>query len=97
MKKTVWYIRQWPSEVVGINLVESYDPQLDGVHIKYIERDINELYDPLWRESLEAVVHMSDLAFSYTEAVNKLRDILKDFNSRNEEHEPVNEEWNDND
>lgn len=97
MKKTVWYIRQWPSEVASINLVESYDLQLDGAHIKYIERDFFGRYnDPLWREAFEAVVPMSDLAFSYTEAVKKLRDILKDFNARNEEHEPIEEEWNEN-
>lgn len=83
MKKTVWYIRQWPGNAVSINLVESYDEQFDGVHIKYIERDLD---DPLWRETVSAVVPMSDLAFSYTEAANMVRDILRDFNTQNDDN-----------
>lgn len=89
MKKTVWYIRQWPGHVVNINLVESYDEQFDGVHIKYIERDLD---DPLWRETVSAVVPMSDLAFSYTEAVNMVRDILRDFNTHSDEYKSIEEE-----
>lgn len=45
MKKTVWYIRQWPGNAVSINLVESYEEQFDGVHIKYLERD-DDPFDP---------------------------------------------------
>lgn len=64
MKKTVWYIQQWPGKAVSINLVKSYKEQLDGVHIKYFDRD-DDPFDP---GIVSAVVPMSDLAFSYTEA-----------------------------
>ena len=58
MKKTVWYIRQYPGNAVSVNLVESYEEQFDGVHIKYLERDPD---DPLYSETVSRVVPMTDL------------------------------------
>ena len=89
MKKTVWYIRQWPGNAVSINLVESYDEQFDGVHIKYLEKDPD---DPLWSETVSKVVHMDDLAFSYTETANMVRDILRDFNAHRDEYKRIEAE-----
>lgn len=93
MKKTVWYIRQYPGNAVSVNLIESYDEQFDGVHIKYLERDTDV---PLWSETVSAVVPMSDLAFSYTEAANMVRDILRDFNAHRDEYKRIEEEDDEN-
>lgn len=91
MKKTVWYIQQWPGKAVSINLVISYKEQLDGVHIKYFDRD-GDPFDP---GIVSAVVPMSDLAFSYTEAANMVRDILRDFNAHRDEYKRLEEEDDD--
>lgn len=93
MKKTVWYIRQYPGNAVSVNLVESYEEQFDGVHIKYLERDTD---DPLWSETVSEVVPMTDLAFSYTEAANMVRDILRDFNAHRDEYKRIEEEDDEN-
>lgn len=92
MKKTVWYIQQWPGKAVSINLVISYKEQLDGVHIKYFDRD-DEPFDP---GIVSAVVPMSDLAFSYTEAANMVRDILRDFNTNRDEYKRIEEDDDEN-
>lgn len=92
-KKTVWYIRQYPGNAVSVNLVESYEEQFDGVHIKYLERDTDE---PLWSETVSAVVPMSDLAFSYTEAANMVRDLLRDYNAHRDEYKRIEEEEDEN-
>lgn len=89
MKKTVWYIRQWPGNAVSVNLVESYEEQFDGVHIKYLERDHDA---PFWSETVSAVVSMGDLAFSYTEAANMVRDILRDFNAHRDEYKRIEDD-----
>lgn len=91
-RKTAWYIRQWPPYVVSINRVLSYDEQFDGVHIKYMERDFGIRPDPFWRETISAVVPRSEIAFSYTDAVNKVRDILKDFNANEDSLESFEDE-----
>lgn len=93
MKKTVWYIRQYPGNAVSVNLVESYEEQFDGVHIKYLERDTD---NTLWSETVSAVVPMTDLAFSYTEAANMVRDILRDFNAHRDEYKRIEEEDDEN-
>lgn len=77
----------------GANLVESYEEQFDGVHIKYLERDPD---DPLWNETVSAVVPMTDLAFSYTEAANMVRDILRDYNSHRDEYKRIEEDDDEN-
>ena len=92
MKKTVWYIQQWPGKAVSINIVKSYKEQLDGVHIKYFDRD-DDPFDP---GIVSAVVPMSDLAFSYTEAANMVRDILRDFNAHRDEYKRIEEEDDEN-
>lgn len=77
----------------GANLVESYEEQFDGVHIKYLERDSDA---PLYSETVSRVVPMSDLAFSYTEAANMVRDILRDFNAHRDEYKRIEEEDDEN-
>lgn len=86
-KKTLWYIRQFPKHVLSINRVTRYDEQFDGAHIRYIERDFGNRQDPYWREEIEAVVPRDTIARSYTEAANRVREILKEYNEAAEDLE----------
>lgn len=78
-KRTKWYIRELPNYSINVNLVTSCEFQMDGAHITYVEGDSD---DPLYQQEVSAVVSKEDIAFSYTECANRIREILKKFDAQ---------------